>query len=231
MHGPFLTKMLVSMAFPSGSCFRYCASALPPCGGNRLQFHRQRNGIRHVGDAHDGRTGIISSVTANGCSAVVSTNANAFLAARSGRLPPRFSPHRTNPVTADGAFSALVDIFQQPGCSCCACSAVSFTACWPSIDASVHRLRYQQQSVPFRRHNDVVIERSAFDDGLSGTGEVAVSSTTTGGLPAPAAIRRLLCVYAPLLLPLRRRLPPAGRYRKLEQALRGFDIRICHSNQ
>ncbi len=152
MHGPFLTKMLVSIAFAICSCFRCCASALPPCGGNRLPFHRQRNGIRHVGDAHDGQHRIISSVTANGCSAVVSTNSKPFLAVRSGRLPPRFSPHRDQPVTADGAFSALVDIFQQHRFSCCACSAVSFTACWPSIRRTVHRLRYQQQSVPFRRH-------------------------------------------------------------------------------
>ncbi len=34
IHGPFLTKMLVyQWRSPSGSCFRYCASALPPCNG------------------------------------------------------------------------------------------------------------------------------------------------------------------------------------------------------
>ncbi len=76
MHGPFLTKMLVSMAFAIWLCSRYCASALPPCGGNRLPVYRQRNGIRHVGDAHDGQHRHISSVTANGCSAVVSTNSS-----------------------------------------------------------------------------------------------------------------------------------------------------------
>ncbi len=75
-NGPFLTKMLVSMAFAIWFMFRYCASALPPCGGNRLPVSPPRNGIRHVGDAHDGQHRHHQSVTANGCSAVVSTNSS-----------------------------------------------------------------------------------------------------------------------------------------------------------
>ncbi|CSF41902.1 Uncharacterised protein [Shigella sonnei] len=80
--------------------------------------------------------------------------------------------------------------------------------------------------------NDVVIERSAFDDGLSGTGEVGgfihhyrrVASACGNQTFIGVFTRRFYYRFA------------AGHHqkadaRKLEQTLRGFDIRICHSNQ
>ena len=86
MHGPFLTKMLVSMAFAIWFMFsmlRECIAAVwwqPPSS-----FTASAMASATLATRTTGSTGIISSVTANGCSAVVSTNSSRVC---SGTLRP-----------------------------------------------------------------------------------------------------------------------------------------------
>ncbi len=97
----------------------------------------------------------------------------AFVPELKRRLPPRFRRIATNPVTADGAFSALVDIFSNTDCAVAAPALRSvsphagFHQTYQFIGYAINNNQYLSFGT-----NDVVIERSAFDDGLSSTARV-----------------------------------------------------------
>ncbi|STE54024.1 Uncharacterised protein [Escherichia coli] len=129
-----------------------------------FQFHRQRNGIRHVGDAHDGqhRHPSVQSQQTD-VSAVVSTNSSRVC---SGTLRPIaaaiFAASRPTQSRLTVPFPRSSIFFQQHRLQLLAPAlrSVSPRAGLPS-DASVHRLRYPQQSVPFRRHKMMLLSKDA----------------------------------------------------------------------
>ncbi|GCS54874.1 hypothetical protein HmCms186_04543 [Escherichia coli] len=146
-----------------------------------------------------GSTGIISSVTANGCSAVVSTNSSRVC---SGTLRPIaaaiFAASRPTQSRLTVPFPRSSIFFSNTGCSCCACSAVSFTACWPSIRRISSSATLSTTISTFSSAQMMLLSKEApLTMDWAARARSAVSSTTTGGLPAPAAIRRLLvCLRA-----------------------------------
>ncbi|GDE67817.1 hypothetical protein HmCmsJML291_01220 [Escherichia coli] len=199
-----------------------------------FQFHRQRNGIRHVGDAHDGqhRHHQFGHGKRMFCGGFYKQQSRLF---RNFKADCRrdFRRIATNPVTADGAFSALVDIFQQHRLQLLRllCGQfhrmLAFHQTHQFIGYAINNNQYL-----FVGTNDVVIERRAFDDGLSSTGEVGGFIHHYRRVASACGNQTFIGVFA-------RRFHyrfAAGHHqqadtRKLEQALRGFDIRICYGNQ
>ncbi len=123
-------EMLVSMAFAIWfmRC-RYCASASPPHGGNRLQAEPPGDGFFDVGDPHHRQYRHHHFSDGKRMAAGVSTKQQARLIRRSGRWLRNLARVTTDPVTADGAFcrahqySSVRPTAVRPG------AAVSFTAC------------------------------------------------------------------------------------------------------
>ncbi|EJK89956.1 hypothetical protein UUU_30760 [Klebsiella pneumoniae subsp. pneumoniae DSM 30104 = JCM 1662 = NBRC 14940] len=200
MHGPFLTKMLVSMAFAIWfmlSMLRECIAAVwwqPPSSCTARAMASSTFATRTTGS-----TGIISSVTANGWLAGVSTNSRRVCAGTcrpiAAAILPASRPTQsrlTVPLPRSSIF------FSSSGWSCSACAAVSFTACWPSIRRISSSATLSTTISTFSSAQIMLLSNEApLTIACAARGRSAVSSTTTGGLPAPAAIRRLLvCLRA-----------------------------------
>lgn len=200
IHGPSLTQYCwYHWRSPSGSCFRYCASALPPCGGNRLQFHRRQWHLATLATRTTGSTGIISSVTAKRCCSRWFYKQQSRLFRNPAPIAAAiFAASRPTQVTLTVPFPAPVDIFQQHRLQLLRL-----------LQGQFHRMLAFHQTHQFigyahRANNqhffvgtNELLRKRAFDDGL-----VVI---TVGGfihhyrrkLPAPAAIRRLLvCLRA-----------------------------------
>ncbi len=171
MHGPFLTKMLVSMAFAIWfmlSMLRECIAAVwwqPPSSCTARAMASSTFATLTTGS-----TGIISSVTANGMAGGRFHKQQAGLR-RHLQTNRRgdFARIATDPVAADRAFAALVNIFSSSGWSCSGLRRREF-----------HRLlafhqahQFVGNAIDHDQHllvgaDNVVIKRGAFDDRLRG---------------------------------------------------------------
>lgn len=104
----------------------------------------------------------------------------------------------TDPVTADGTFTTFIDILQQHRLELFGLSGgqfhrvLTFHQTHQLVSDTIHHNQHF-----FVGADDVVIKRCAFDDGLCGARQVGGLIHHHRGLPAPAAIRRLLvCLRA-----------------------------------
>lgn len=182
MHGPFLTKMLVSMAFAIWfmlSILRECIAAVwwqPPSLNRRgdgffdvgdphhrqYRHHHFSNGKRMVGGRfHKQQARLIRDVQADGCGDLARVT--------------------TDPVTADGAFAAFIDILQQHRLELFGLSGgqfhrvLTFHQTHQLVGDAIHHNQHFSSAQMMLLSNDAPLTMDCAARGRS-----AVSSTTTG---------------------------------------------------